>query len=526
MIVRELFWRYNAIVNSKSFKDADKSLKDLLKVDLFADIGARVLDMAAALGKNAENAARFADGLKYLEARGDSLAKLREQTRGLVDDFNLVKYANTAQTFGITAEQFTQAVNIADAAAKKLVISQDYAIESMIKGMSRGSVKWTDNVGIIVSQTEVAEEAIRLFGRKAANDTEKTQAYISRVLREGSVQFSKSAQDLGATASDLYDRISTRSKNLALQFGVVADRFAQIAAPPILNAMEKVTSVLERTGKAAEQNYDKAFDTAKIVAYTAALAGALKVANPLLNALWMIGKAARVGGVSIVSMQLALALFATKAKIAFAAAAPALKMAGAVALLAFAVDELTASLDDNKQGLLEELFILPDWCFDVMDKIRQFFVDIGMLSGTPSTPVIKPKQVKQDVFDTRGGSAQPDVRMYDRAAREMQPSNPQRKEYERMFDTYGGYGIGAPQRDPVEKYRIGGDPRTLGDPTYEKRPHTYEQGQSLNVTNNINVSMTGGTNDQQAQSLVRRLVSAQEQQARDLATHVRRKRGS
>lgn len=80
------------------------------------------------------------------------LASLRSATKDTVSDLNLMKAAVKAAEFGIDSSKMPQLMQFAAIQAGKLGESVDYMVDSIVTGLSRGSVQILDNLGLSAGQ--------------------------------------------------------------------------------------------------------------------------------------------------------------------------------------------------------------------------------------------------------------------------------------------------------------------------------------------------------------------------------------
>lgn len=164
--------------------------------------------------------AQFMDAKTVFEAAGNSLEDFRKKTKGLLSDQVLVQKFNFASQMGINKEAFIKFAQVADAAAKKMGVSQEYAFNSLITGTARGSKLILDNVGILLQTEQAHEKYAAALGKTASKltETEKKQAIMNAVMQQGD-EIIKDVLGVGATASDVYDQWDSAIGNLKTSFG-------------------------------------------------------------------------------------------------------------------------------------------------------------------------------------------------------------------------------------------------------------------------------------------------------------------
>lgn len=172
--------------------------------------------------------AQLKDASIVFKAAGNDIEEFRAKTRNLISDQVLVQKFNFASQMGISKDTFLQLANIADAAAKKMGISQEYAFSSLITGTARGSKLILDNVGILYSAEKAYEDYARSIGKtaKELTDFDQKMATQAAVLKAGN-QMIKDVQGVGATVSDVYDQWDATMGNLTTTIGQFFDTIAQ-----------------------------------------------------------------------------------------------------------------------------------------------------------------------------------------------------------------------------------------------------------------------------------------------------------
>lgn len=162
------------------------------------------------------DAAKIEDAKRVMQSMGFSIAEMREKTKGLLSDQQLAKGFGLASSMGITANQFQKFAIIADAAAKKMGITQEYAFESLVKGASRSSARWLDNAGIAVQWSKAHQDAAKQLGKtvRELSNAEKKQAELNQVMSQGE-KIVREVRGVNATTSDSYDQFLASVSNLA-----------------------------------------------------------------------------------------------------------------------------------------------------------------------------------------------------------------------------------------------------------------------------------------------------------------------
>ena len=165
---------------------------------------------------------------------GDALmTALRSASGGEISDLNLQLAANRAQLLGVadSAQEFSTLMEIARDRAQKMGITTTQAFNDLVTGLGRGSPLILDNLGITVNLTE-ANAAYAASLHKSADaltDTEKKQALINAVLRDGAASIAATGGAVDSSAA-AFARAGSALQNLGTQIGgVMAGATAQAA---------------------------------------------------------------------------------------------------------------------------------------------------------------------------------------------------------------------------------------------------------------------------------------------------------
>lgn len=142
------------------------------------------------------------DGIKdaaAFQAKLGSLGPSIDETRARIEDLQravdytfskqaIVKAESMLRAFGLQEElELTPKIlDVISSKAAKMGITTDYALESMIVALARGSAKWLDNLGIIVKASEAQEVYAATLGKttKELSENEKTIAFVRQALKE------------------------------------------------------------------------------------------------------------------------------------------------------------------------------------------------------------------------------------------------------------------------------------------------------------------------------------------------------
>lgn len=112
-----------------------------------------------------------------------ALDAARTATRGLIDDFELARSANTLVSFGVvkTGQEFADLAGAAQALGQKLGIGTQSAMESLSAALGRNSKLMLDNLGIILNETQAQERYAKSLGKVASRLTEEEKGQAFRI---------------------------------------------------------------------------------------------------------------------------------------------------------------------------------------------------------------------------------------------------------------------------------------------------------------------------------------------------------
>ena len=155
----------------------------------------------------AEKLARTAEGVKIaFDKLNDPLllTRLREATKGTVNDLVLMQTAVKASNFKLPLDQLSKLLGFAAQRARETGESVDYLVESIVLGISRKSIPILDNLGI--SAVQIQEEF------------KKTGDFAVAV---GNIIDQEMSKGASATAeqAEAADRAKAEFENLKIQIG-------------------------------------------------------------------------------------------------------------------------------------------------------------------------------------------------------------------------------------------------------------------------------------------------------------------
>lgn len=136
------------------------------------------------------------------------IGRLREAVQGMVSDFELMKQANLASTFGTTQEQFVELAASADKLGGSVGKSLPEALEILNRAFGSGRERALQQLGINIKLTESEEEF-----RNSLDDTGQllfTREKIMEAVRAKTAQLS----DADKTAGDALEQFQATLENV------------------------------------------------------------------------------------------------------------------------------------------------------------------------------------------------------------------------------------------------------------------------------------------------------------------------
>ena len=146
------------------------------------------------------------------------LDKLREASRGTIDDMNLVQSASRAMMLGVTDDADTMArlLEVAIARGRAMGISAEQAFNDIVTGIGRMSPMILDNLGILTGGQKGMEEYAASIGKTAdeLSELEKRQYLVNKVLQD--------SVTLTDDAASSAERLAAAQANLKMELGLIA----------------------------------------------------------------------------------------------------------------------------------------------------------------------------------------------------------------------------------------------------------------------------------------------------------------
>lgn len=151
--------------------------------------------------------AQEAEGIEHAFQRIDKpgmLDNLREQTRGMIDDVELMKQAVKFDDFNLPVEQLGTYLAYAQQKSKDTGESMEFLVNSIVTGLGRQSPQILDNLGLSAKQiSEEAKKSGDFFGA------------VAKIIKENMAE----AGDYVETSADRAASAAARLKNAQRQLG-------------------------------------------------------------------------------------------------------------------------------------------------------------------------------------------------------------------------------------------------------------------------------------------------------------------
>ena len=184
-----------------------------------AQRGGEVLGVQRAFGRT------FGDGAAALQV-------MREQTRGLITDYDLMQNANQAVALGAaeTAEEFAKMARLAQDLDRALGLGGE-GLEKLTVALARQSKLRLDDLGIIINTTRANEAYADQLDRNASSltEAEKKIAFRNEALRRGAELVEKmGAAELGA--ADNANRAAAAIENFRDRLSVMVSESPTVSA--------------------------------------------------------------------------------------------------------------------------------------------------------------------------------------------------------------------------------------------------------------------------------------------------------
>lgn len=204
----------------------------------------------AQIGAQAQQTgARFEQLAAQAHTTGDAmLSALQKASGGTISDTALKLDAMKASLLGVaqSAEQLGPLLAIARDRAQQMGISVEFAFDSLVTGLGRGSRLILDNLGIMVKEGEVNAAYAASVGKSvsALTDQEKKQALINAVLKQGNDTLATTGGAVEGIATD-FQRMGAASENAKTAVGGLLAQLLKFPAQITTELLIKVTGGLQ-----------------------------------------------------------------------------------------------------------------------------------------------------------------------------------------------------------------------------------------------------------------------------------------
>lgn len=173
----------------------------------------------------------------------DQIQKLRESTRGLISDFELMEKSNLWQTLRLAPDQFDELSGAAIKLGASVGREAGQAINDLTVGLGRMSPRILDNIGIIVKAEEAQELYAASIGKTVdkLTDEERRTAFLTLAIeriQEAAAKLPEPAENAGRA----YERLKANVANAADAFAV-----AVANSEPLKDAIQNLDTLLKET---------------------------------------------------------------------------------------------------------------------------------------------------------------------------------------------------------------------------------------------------------------------------------------
>lgn len=173
----------------------------------------------------------------------DQLQRLREATRGLIDDFTLMEKSNLWQTLRLAPDQFDELAGAAIKLGASVGRDAVQAINDLTVGLGRQSPRILDNLGIIVKAEEAQERYAAAIGKSAdkLTDEERRTAFLTLAIERINEAAAK-LPDPAENAGRAYERFGSALEN-------AKNDFAQAVAnsEPLAESLSELIMLITQT---------------------------------------------------------------------------------------------------------------------------------------------------------------------------------------------------------------------------------------------------------------------------------------
>jgi hypothetical protein len=192
------------------------------------------VDLARVGAEAQQTSIRFEQLAKQAGTTGDAMLNaLRQASAGTISDTALQLAAMKASLLGVAqnAEQLGPLLAIARDRAQQMGISVEFAFDSLVTGLGRGSRLILDNVGVIVKAEDANKAYAAQLGRTADSltEAEQKQALINEVIRQGNETMGKTGGAVDSMVAD-FARTGAAADNAKAKIGLLVGQLLKVPA--------------------------------------------------------------------------------------------------------------------------------------------------------------------------------------------------------------------------------------------------------------------------------------------------------
>jgi len=187
----------------------------------------------------------------------EGFAKLRESTKGLLSDFDLLSKANLASSLGITPELFQKLAESADALGDAIGIDATEALNKLTDGFGKNQERALKSLGLFIDSAKAQKEYAEKLGTTAEKLTDHAKRLAfqeaaakalndrMKQLGEGTVSAGENASKVGVAWKNLTDRFAAaldKNTDLAESFDLLAATISKIDPQPLVDLFNIIVS--------------------------------------------------------------------------------------------------------------------------------------------------------------------------------------------------------------------------------------------------------------------------------------------
>jgi hypothetical protein len=173
---------------SKNLCDTLNTMRGVILANIATKIGEKIQEWAKAAWEFTKEGVKMAASAQGVQAAFDRIAdkdylkSLRKDTKGLVNDFDLMKAAVKADNFNIPLNQLGKLLQFAQQRAKDTGESVDYLVDTIVNGIGRKSPLIIDNLGISVVKLNAEVKKTGDFAEAVAKIVEEEMGKVGKSM--------------------------------------------------------------------------------------------------------------------------------------------------------------------------------------------------------------------------------------------------------------------------------------------------------------------------------------------------------